>query len=164
MTLASLKLTETATTVTLFVFCYYVSILGLKITGEKDFWLQFSGIAYSALWRGFGAGTQVRNLKMGTEAWTIDDQCLPACSSWSALPAFLYNQDPLPKDVIVPSGLSSPTSGINQENDSQVCLEAIPQLRVSLPGSLYFNLRGKKWTTQLHSSFQIKSRDSDILT
>ena len=138
MTLASAKLTETHPlqcpslhSVTMLEYC------GQKITVKKgDFCLQFSAIEYSTLGMEFRAETQDRNLEKGTEAWAIDDQCLPAFSSCLAQPAFLYNQDQL--SMGVHSGQISPISGIYQENVAWACIQAnlmgtISQLRFLPP-------------------------------
>jgi len=38
--------------------------------------------------------TQSRNLEAGADAEAMEGSCLLACSSWLALPAFLYNPGP----------------------------------------------------------------------
>lgn len=80
------------------------------------------------------AGIQTgENLEAGTDAETMKEHCLLACSS---LLSYIL-QDHLPRGGPTHSGLGLSTSIINQENVPQSCpqaglIEAIPHLKVLL--------------------------------
>lgn len=77
-----------------------------------------------------------QELKAGTEADTMREHCLVACSPWLLLLVCSYTIQPfLPRNVIVCTGLSPPTSILTQENILQTrsqanLMKAIPHLRL----------------------------------
>lgn len=99
-------------------------------------------LAYTSQ-REFRAGTQVRNLEVGTESEATERCWLLACSPWLVQTVFLYSSDHLHRGGITHKVLGPPTLTISPDNTPQTCpranlLEAISLLRALLPRCLKF--------------------------
>ena len=81
-----------------------------------------SSCTLQSIMKGVRAGTQSGNLEAGTEAETMKEHCLMACSSGSHSVCIFtpLRKDHLPQGGTTLSGLGPSTSNSHQENDPSV--------------------------------------------